>query len=267
MFRHVLVGVDFSLAWPALKARLEYLRELGAERATLVHVLSSRYPAVPEEGHRPHYEQRLRQEATVLEGTGYSVDTLVRTGEPGMEVVSAAREVQADLILLGSHGHGRAYRFFLGSTTMDTARLTQVPLWLEPVGKGSAADRSGIILLATDGSPAARAAEQRFRSLAPRMERAVAVTVTCATEGCDREIADANANLAEVVDGVANAEPRVLDGDPRTAVIDLARELTAELVIIGKRGRGAIPELLIGSTAEAVCNGARRPVLLVPNRG
>ncbi|MCP1676692.1 nucleotide-binding universal stress UspA family protein [Natronocella acetinitrilica] len=266
MFRHALVAVDFSPAWPVLKARLEDLRALGAEQATLVYVLSSRYPAVPEVGHREHYEERLRGEAAMLAEMGYSVDTQVRVGEPGMEVVAAAREVDADLILLGSQGHTRVYRFFLGSTAMDAARLTSMPLWLEPVGEGSAADRSGILLLATDGSPAAEAAEQYSRAIAPRMRQAIAATATCASEGCDREIADARAHLATVTEGITNAEPRVLDGDPRTVIVELARHLPAELTIIGKRGRGAIPDLLLGSTAEAVCHGAHRPVLLVPMR-
>ncbi len=265
MFSHALVAVDFSPAWPVLKARLEHLRALGADHVTLVYVLSSRYPAVPEEGHRAHYEERLCGEAAGLQGMGYSVDIQVRVGEPGMEVVAAARQVDADFILLGSHGHSRVFQFFLGSTAMDTARLTSIPLWLEPVRAGSATECSGIVLLATDGSRAAEAAEQCFRMLAPRMRQAVAATATCASEGCEREIADARAHLDTVAEGVPNVETRVLDGDPRTVIVDLARELPAEVIIIGKRGRSAIPELLLGSTAEAVCHGAHRPVLLVPN--
>ncbi len=36
------------------------------------------------------------------------------------------------------------------------------------------------------------------------------------------------------------------------------------LVIVGKRGRSALKDLLLGSTAEAVCRHGQRPVLLVP---
>jgi len=133
MFKHALIGIDFSPAWPCVRRRVEALRNWGLESATLVYVFSSRYPSVPEESHRAYYEQRLTEEADELASLGLSVDWQIRTGEPGAELVSAAGDTGTDLLLMGSRGHSRFHEFFLGSTALDAARLARLPLWLEPV--------------------------------------------------------------------------------------------------------------------------------------
>ncbi|HBH01951.1 MAG TPA: universal stress protein UspA, partial [Candidatus Rokubacteria bacterium] len=42
-----------------------------------------------------------------------------------------------------------------------------------------------------------------------------------------------------------------------------ARELDADLVVVGARGRGGIERLLLGSVSERVLRDARCPVLIV----
>ncbi|MCC5858343.1 MAG: universal stress protein [Ectothiorhodospiraceae bacterium] len=263
MFKHVVVAIDFSPAWSLLRQRLQTLRAWGAQELTLVYVLSSRYPATPEESHRSHYETRLREEAVSLEAEGFRVDWQVRVGEPGAEVVATAAEVNADLVLLGDRGYSRLREFFVGSTALDAARLTTCPLWLEPVQAGNQTG-ADVVLLATDGSDAAKSAEVLFQQLWPRFSRHMVAMATCASEGCDREIADAKAHLQQLDRADDGLEIQVLDGDPRQVIPALAEELPADLVIVGKRGRNAIQQLLLGSTAEAVCRKARCPVLVVP---
>jgi nucleotide-binding universal stress UspA family protein len=58
--------------------------------------------------------------------------------------------------------------------------------------------------------------------------------------------------------------PWVHAGDPVTALVDMSRERGA-LVVVGKRGRGAVARLLIGSTSIAVAGRAAGPVVVVPD--
>jgi nucleotide-binding universal stress UspA family protein len=63
---------------------------------------------------------------------------------------------------------------------------------------------------------------------------------------------------------------RVLDGDPRRAIVDAATESGADLIVLGARGLGAVASFLLGSVSLGVtryapcpvlvCRGAARPV-------
>ncbi|RZU98539.1 universal stress protein [Spiribacter vilamensis] len=265
MFKHALIGIDFSPAWPCVRRRVEALRDSGLERVTLVYVLSSRYPSVPEESHRAWYEQRLTEEAGQLASPGLDVDWQIRTGEPGAELVAAADDIGADLLLMGSRGQSRFHEFFLGSTALDTARLAGMPLWLEPVGEEClATDQT--ILLATDGSTAAKSAEAVFADLAGRAQRALAVTVLDDAGSESSAVAEAKSHLAELSEGIASLETRIAEGDPRRVLTEMADAEDVDLLVLGKRGRNPLQQLLLGSVAEAACRGLDVPVLLVPDQ-
>lgn len=265
MLDHVLVAVDFSPAWESLKQRLGHLRSWGVQRLTLAHILSTRYPAAPAETHRDYFAGELKTAAEALEQEGFTVDTELRTGEPGYELVQAARENGADMILVATRGHSRFYEFFLGSTALDTARLADRPLWLEPLD-GEAVEGTASVLLATDGSEAAACAERWFAALAPKVERALALHAVTSSDAQDaaREKADAERHLAALAERMAGIDTRVERGNAAHLIAETVRAGNFGLVIVGKRGRSALKDLLLGSTAEAVCRNGRRPVLLVP---
>ena len=59
-------------------------------------------------------------------------------------------------------------------------------------------------------------------------------------------------------------ECRVVDGPPVMVLLAAADELDADLIVVGSRGLGGFPELLLGSTSTQVAQLARRPVTIVP---
>ena len=54
------------------------------------------------------------------------------------------------------------------------------------------------------------------------------------------------------------------DGSPVDVVLDVAEEVGADLVVLGSRGIGGSPALLLGSTSTQVAQRARCPVVIVP---
>jgi nucleotide-binding universal stress UspA family protein len=54
---------------------------------------------------RPAVQKKLR------------IQFLVRDGKPFVEIIRAAQEIKADLIVMASHGHSRLAEILLGSTT------------------------------------------------------------------------------------------------------------------------------------------------------
>ena len=56
-------------------------------------------------------------------------------------------------------------------------------------------------------------------------------------------------------------ETRLTNGDVASAIIDLAIEIKADLIVMGTHGRTGVARLLMGSVAESVMRNARCPVL------
>jgi universal stress protein A len=63
-------------------------------------------------------------------------------------------------------------------------------------------------------------------------------------------------------DGV-RAERRVETGDPADEILRVAKEIAADLIVIGTHGRTGLSRLLMGSTAEKIVRQASCPVLTI----
>jgi nucleotide-binding universal stress UspA family protein len=55
------------------------------------------------------------------------------------------------------------------------------------------------------------------------------------------------------------------DGNPVTVLLGVAEEFDAGLIVVGSRGLGGYPELLLGSTSTQVAQHSTRPVVVVPS--
>lgn len=64
-----------------------------------------------------------------------------------------------------------------------------------------------------------------------------------------------------------DVESLVLDGPPVDVVLRAANEVDASVIVVGRRGIGGRPELLLGSTAHQVVEHSHCPVLVVPADG
>lgn len=55
----------------------------------------------------------------------------------------------------------------------------------------------------------------------------------------------------------------VVLGEPSTALVDLAEQINADLVMLGARGMGAVESAVVGSVSKAVISRCSQPVLIV----
>ncbi len=63
-----------------------------------------------------------------------------------------------------------------------------------------------------------------------------------------------------------HVRPIVLRGRPATVVVDHARSLPADLVVVGSRGHGTIESMMLGSVSAEVVDHAPAPVLVTRSR-
>ena len=62
------------------------------------------------------------------------------------------------------------------------------------------------------------------------------------------------------------AEPRTQPSVGRIwqTILEVARELDAELIVVGERGHSPVQSVLLGSVSNSVVHHAHRPVLVIP---
>jgi universal stress protein E len=70
-------------------------------------------------------------------GTSCNVERRVATGEPVNQILSAARAIGADLIVIGSHGLTRVARLAFGSTMTGVMRRSPIPVLVVRANDGA----------------------------------------------------------------------------------------------------------------------------------
>jgi nucleotide-binding universal stress UspA family protein len=79
-----------------------------------------------------------------------------------------------------------------------------------------------------------------------------------------RARADAALEKALREAGVEQAQRRISTGDPASEILDVAREIGADLIVIPSHGKTGLLRWMLGSVAERVVRRATCPVLVLP---
>ena len=281
----VALDLVAGIAWPTGSSiRVIQATQTGAA------LYGGPLPATPYIETEP-LDAHLRQAAadTVLEARarlarpGLDVTADVVMGRPATAIVETAAAHRADLVVVGSRGHGRIESMLLGSVSAEVVHHATVPVL---VARGTTVDR---VVVAWDGSACARAAADLLTSWpifarsqvhvvsvadvqipwwsgfpmngSSELQAPYAETVIAANaehEQLARELSD------ELRAAGLAAEPELRDGDPATALIAAATAMRADLIVLGTHGRTGLAGLLLGGVARDVARHAPCSVLVVP---
>jgi nucleotide-binding universal stress UspA family protein len=77
---------------------------------------------------RAWVQEQLREWEATARAEGLAAKTRLRTGVAHEEIVTAAREERADLVVIGTHGRGGVDRLLLGSVADRVIRLAPCPV-------------------------------------------------------------------------------------------------------------------------------------------
>jgi nucleotide-binding universal stress UspA family protein len=56
----------------------------------------------------------------------------------------------------------------------------------------------------------------------------------------------------------------MVDGRPASVMAQVAESVDADVIVVGRRGRGGVAELVLGSVSHELVLHAKRPILLIP---
>lgn len=211
---------------------------------------------------------------------------LTRGGPVVGEILSAADEMQADLIVIGTHGTSGFERLLLGSVTEKVLRKAKCPVLTVPRAvKPESAETVTFktIVCGIDFSEASGRALEYALSLA--QEAGGRIVLVHALEWLPEPLPtvsrnfdvpeyrrqvedDTRKDLEALVPEEARAwcDPEfvLVHGKAYRGLVQVAEARDADLIVLGTQGRGALDRALFGSTADHVVREATAPVLVVP---
>ena len=280
MFNTALVALDLTPAEQPIIDCLPDLQNWGVQRVVLTHVIEVGYMQGAALAHEKDYIDWLEKLAHPLRVAGLDVAvSVLASGLPSDEILKEATKQGADLIVVGSRGHNLISKLFLGSVAREVIRKTTLPLlleWVEPTAGAQQACEAVCkttlkhVLLATDFSTRASAAERAAVHLASTAEKVDCLYIMEEAEGDEAAISSsvAQAALAALLERIktagSNGDAVIREGKPSDEIARYAVGHDVSLIVAGKRGQNPLESVLIGSTAANLCEIAGRPVLMVP---
>jgi nucleotide-binding universal stress UspA family protein len=292
----VLLAYDGSNGAEAARELLGHLRLPARTQIAVIAALESgpdlfgapETGVIPADAHEA--ERRLVKDldmqlwniAALLRAPDRSCETRVLRGRAATALVDEAKRWNADLLVIGSRGHGPLESLLLGSVSAEVVDHAPCPVLV--------ARRPGVrrLLLAVDGSESAHRAVATLASW--QLLHAVPATVLAVLEPMpawpvalggafapsivelgDQTVDDRHERLrAAVAEAVATlhragmiAEGEIREGDPAHQIVKASADHAADLVVVGTRGLGTLGRLLLGSVARKVLLHTDASVLVV----
>ncbi|HZC10532.1 MAG TPA: universal stress protein [Mycobacterium sp.] len=293
----ILVGVDGSsssksaVRWAAHEARM---RE---EPLTLVHVVvtpswgptpwllsdaplplpAEEDPALEEVGHKVLAEAIKIAEDSAEHGVQTEIKSELYFSVPVSTLVNLSK--QAHMVVVGRRGQNALTRILLGSVSNGLLHHAHCPVAVIHDGVSSASERSNLpVVVGVDGSAASELATEIAFDEASR--RGVDLVALHAYRDADlpqvlnvqwsgenpippQALADRLTSWLERYPNVT-IHPRIVCDNPARHLLDESE--SAQLVVVGSRGRGGFSGMLLGSVSTAVAHAANVPVI-VARRG
>lgn len=237
----------------------------------------ARYPVLPVQDHLAEEQRSATQRATQILSSADVRDIPVHAelGAVAQVVTAVAEEEDAALIALRTRGPGALRSLLRGSVAATLFRISQVPVLVVPSAALAAAPRRGPVVAAV-GNPSdagwIRVAEMLARAYEVPLLLAHVLVDGVEAAGGPRQAGVLAAHrafdpaLGVLTDAAVAVKSRVCSGAPGDALLALAKEVDAHLIVSGTRGRGALHAGLSGSTARQLACHARTPVAVCPPR-
>jgi len=244
---------------------------------------------------RLYLEELMKQATTCLAelkaraaNRGLSIHTRIASGIPSEELLAAAQAEDSDVIVVGTKGKTGLEHVLLGSTAERVIRTAPCPVLAvrshtRGQGGGGTDPCEGIslgrILVPLDFSDCSLDALEYAVLIARQAGASVRLlhvlepvcygldfTLPHLTKsGRQREQMDKRlAELATAIsDSGVTTDVQLRGGLPPDSILDTARAVPADLIVMGTHGRRGLSHVVSGSVAEAVLRRAVCPVLTV----
>jgi nucleotide-binding universal stress UspA family protein len=218
---------------------------------------AARSPAASGEGPPPGSEGETPEpgRAHDLADASLPPGTRITFGPPAGELLAVVDEARADLLCVGAGQHALP----LGSVSAAVARRARIPVL---VARSGARGRLARLVVGYDGSDPAARAVTVAATVAREAGAGLWVVRVASRSGEGAPDLTRARQLAEAT-GARLEDLREELGDPADRLLAAADETSADLLVIGARGRSKIARWLLGGTSDKLVAHAPRAVLVV----
>lgn len=287
----ILLATDGSEdAILAARAAVDLSEKTGAELhvAHIWHIPVGAWPAMPDmyaEYYELQGEEVLAEQVEDIEELGGEVAAshLRSRAAVADEILYLAREVNADLIVMGSRGVGRLRKLATGSVSEGVVHHAHLPVLMVRGGENGWSPSH--VVVGEDGSEPARKAGElaaeigRLSNAGMTLVRSYPELPEVYEEGrrmdprmTDDELRRAEKELGARADGIEDVLGRrpkisIAVGDAAEDLVETVhgRDAQSTLVAVGSRGLGPIKRFRMGSVSTKVLRAAEGPVLVYPS--
>ena len=217
-----------------------------------------------------------------VRASGILCDVMAVDGNsPAARIVEVAGRIEADLIVLGTHGRSGFERLLLGSVTEKVVRTSKVPVVTVPPPSVSTSTLPfRRVLCGIDFSAPSMTGLRFALSLAKESNSTLTLlhvlefgpeSEAFSTQPFDMATyrdavrVDATRRLADLVTEDVRTwcapETRLLSGKPYEQILAVAAETRTDLIVLGVHGRNSLDMMVFGSTTNQVIRHATCPVL------
>jgi len=259
----------------ALRECIPKLFEKGAKKLYLLHVVDITATDIQAIELAKIDEEEVRKLAEELRAKGIDVEPVVKLGIPSMEIEELAREKNIDLTVIPSKGENIWRQMFLGSTASNLARTTKKPVLLVKCDIMDGEVRFSVPparlfekpLIALDFS---KCSDNIIKTVKKFEELPVSGILLHSVDYGRVDELEGNIKKAkDTLDKYSKMLPfeverEIMIGLASKAILGVSLTKNATLIVMGKKGRNVLADLLLGSTAERVIRDSKLPVLLVP---
>ena len=213
---------------------------------------------------------RCQESAQAL---GAQVKTICALGQPYARLVEMADDENSDLIVIGAKGLTSLKYSLMGSVARKVIGFTPRDVLVVPEGAQIGWEH---ILLATDLSPNSKGAENRALELALAYRSKLSILSVMELPTClFGEAGELGCSLPEsrtkpleelqarAASWGITPEVIIKQGESFKLIVDTAKKVGADMIVMGSHGRTGLTRLLMGSNTEKVIGHAACPVLVV----
>lgn len=266
--QRILVPTDLSdfgkvaLEWAAL-----FRKRLGS-RITLMFAnepyfpvdvleMAASYPLLAGPEIRDRLAEEVREYAQENFTDASAVETMIVDGAAAPAIIEAAKKINADLILMGTHGRRGVRRILLGSVTESVLHHTDRPLMsVPPPEVWPSEPRIKKVLCPVNFTPIARKALEKASAVAKAFEAELILVHVKELSG--------EQHFEKWVEQTVDAyKSIVVEGNAAEQVLRNAEEKDVDVIVIGAQHKRFRDATVIGTTTTRVVRFAHRPVLTV----